>query len=400
MPSGGLQIFGSGLRLQAVTPGVKDQGNANINGVMIATSFDTRNAATVGSENTYLGSQKTFGLTASQGTVAVGNFQKIGGPGGYTPQFATVLGSSSNVYCEVGTAIGNAATAGVDRGNVGQSNSHTAVGYSTVASGDPADFANFSNTCVGSSSSANGRRTHTFGASIQTGGTGHQDVILIGTNISTSGANNLTNCLIVRSASSTKVIVPATDSNSIIIGEPTQTRVLIGPYTITSGIAAVGFLGTANATVANTVAETTIFGAGVGTLTIPAGRLTVGSTIRLRIRGVIGDTGTPTLQVRFKLNATTFIDTGATALTTLIGTHGFEYTAEMTVRTAGAGGTAIGNHILMVSSTLAPDLDSINTATTAIDTTIAQVLNVTVQWGTANALNTITQTNVTMEILG
>lgn len=400
MPSGGLQIFGSGLRLQAVSPGVKDQGNANINGVMIATSFDTRNAGTVGSENTYVGSQKTFGLANSQGTVAIGHFQKIGGPAGYTPQFATAVGSSANVYCEVGTAIGNGATAGVDRGNVGQANSHTAIGYSAQATGEAADFANFSNTCTGASSTASGRRIYCYGASNQTGGTGHQDVVLIGSLITTGGANNLTNAIVIRSGAASKVLVPATDSNSIIIGEPTQTRVIIGPYTITNGIAVVGFLGTQNVTVGNTVAETSILGAGTGTLVIPANRLTVGSTIRLRIRGIIGDTLTPTMRVRAKLNATTFIDTGAIALTALVGTHGFCYDAEITVRTNGAGGTAIGNHIMMVSSTAAPDLDSINTVTTAIDTTIAQTLGLTVQWGTANALNTLTQTHVTMEILG
>lgn len=40
-----------------------------------------------------------------------------------------------------------------------------------------------------------------------------------------------------------------------------------------------------------------------------------------------------------------------------------------------------------------------NTATVAVDTTTSQTITVTAQWGTANASNTITLTNLTVESL-
>src|SRR5574340_37865 len=164
MPVGGLSIFGAGLQLQQVTPGVVNVGNANINGTMIAGSFDTRNAPTVSQENFFAGSQKTFGTALTQGTTAVGFFQKIGPGGGYTPQFATLLGNTANVFCNQGTALGNGATAGVSRGQVGQANPHTAIGYSSSATLDSGDFTStIANTATGAKANAVGRRCYAFG---------------------------------------------------------------------------------------------------------------------------------------------------------------------------------------------------------------------------------------------
>jgi len=292
---------------------------------------------------------------------------------------------------------------------------NVAVGRSCQAGNTAADGGN--RVAMGSNCSASGGRNVALGRAVTLTNTNvaNSDVLGVGGDI-TCGANALRNVLVghnIRPNSRNNVLVfgdyvvggyPAAGAgqvdNSILIGNSLQTIVKIGAYTITNGIAAVGFLGTANVTVANTVVETSLLGAGVGSLVIPAGRLSVGSTIRLRMRGVIADTALPTLQIRLKLNGTTYIDSGATALTALAGTHGWMYEADLTVRTAGAGGTAIGNGFCMVSTPTPPDLDSTNTGTIAIDTTAAQTLDVTAQWGTANVANTMTQTHVTMEIVG
>lgn len=402
MPSGGLQIFGSGLRLQANTPGVVDTGNANISGRMLVGGISTDNAPSLGvpGSNLIVGRNYIDGVDAGQQITVLGNNCVVGNAGDYTPQFATVGGFGSSVFCQNGLALGYAASAGISRGNVGQANAHTAIGSSAGARGEAGDFANFANTVVGSACNMNARRGYAFGASCAAGpGTGQSDLIFIGSNISVTG-NNLVNCLVIRSGAATKNLTAAADSNSIQIGEPSQTRVLIGPYTITNGIAAVGAMQTANVTIANTAAETTGLGAVVGTNIIPAGRLTAGSTIRIRARGIMADTGAPTLQIRIKVGANTFCDTGAVALAAIAGTHGWIFEADVTVRTPGSPGTAIGNSNFQVNVHLPPDLDTINTATTALDTAIANTVDLTFQWGTADPANTITVTHYTMEILG
>lgn len=402
MPSGGLQIFGSGLRLQPNTPGVVDTGNANISGRMITGGITTENLPSVGvpGSNLVVGRNYTDGIAAGQQITVCGNNCTVGNAGDTTPHFATVFGFGSSVYSDGGLAIGYGARAGLSRGNLGQSNKHVAIGNSVSASGEAADFNSFSNVVVGAVSGFTGRRGTVIGELCQaTGGTGQSDLILFGSNISVPG-NNLINCLVIRSGSTTKTLTAAADSNSIQIGEPSQTRVLIGPYTITNGIAAVGAMQIAGVTIANTAVETTGIGTLVGSNIIPAGRLTAGSTIRIRARGIMADTGAPTLRIRIKVGANTFCDTGAVALAFLSGTHGWMLEADITVRTVGSPGTAIGNSSVAVSVIAPPDLDTINTATTALDTAIANTVDLTFQWGTADPANTLTVTHYTMEILG
>jgi len=402
MPSGGQIGSGSGLRLQATTPGVVDTGNANLSGKLIVGAFATENAPSLGvpGSNLIIGRNYGNGVDAAQQVTVCGNNCVNGGAGNYSPQLTTMLGFNASVYCEGGIALGYTASAGVSRGNVGQSNSHIAIGRAAGASGESTDFNNFGNTVVGSSSGVRARRGYVFGWNVQaTAGTGQSDLILIGSNISVTG-NNLVNCIVIRSANAGKNLTAAADSNSIQIGDPSQTRVLLGPYTITNGIAAVGAMQIGNVTIANTAAETTGIGALVGSNIIPAGRLTAGSTIRIRARGIMADTGAPTLQIRIKVGANTFCDTGAVALAAIAGTHGWMLEADVTVRTVGSPGTAIGNCTFALAVINPPDLDTINTATTAIDTAIANTVDLTFQWGTANPANTLTVTHYTMEILG
>lgn len=402
MPNGGQIGSGSGLRLQSSTPGAVDTGNANLSGKLIVGALATENAPSLGvpGSNLIVGRNYIDGVDAAQQLTVFGNNCSNGAAGDYSPQFSTIIGFGSSVFCQNGIAIGYSATAGVSRGNVAQSNSHLAIGSSTGARGEAADFANFGNTAVGSACGVMARRGYVFGNNnVATGGTGQSDLILIGSNISVTG-NNLVNCIVIRSAAAGKNLTAAVDSNSIIIGEPSQTRVVIGPYTITNGIAAVGALQIGNVTIANTAAETTAIGALVGSNLIPAGRLTAGSTIRIRARGIMVDTGAPTLRIRVKVGANTYCDTGAVALAAIAGTHGWIFEADVTVRTPGSPGTAIGNANFQVSVAFPPDLDTTNTATTAIDTAIANTVDLTFQWGTADPANTITVTHYTMEILG
>jgi hypothetical protein len=68
----------------------------------------------------------------------------------------------------------------------------------------------------------------------------------------------------------------------------------------------------------------------------------------------------------------------------------------VTCRTTGAGGTIMVNAVNATYNTT--NLSAfVNTATSAIDTTTSKAIDFTAQHGTANAGNTITSTNCTIE---
>lgn len=168
-----------------------------------------------------------------------------------------------------------------------------------------------------------------------------------------------------------------------------------------TGYARALFTQTASATVANTVTETTVTAAGVGTLTLPANYFRIGTSLKIIATGYISDTGTPTLNIRFKLGSTTICSTGAVALAGTISNNLWRVEVELTCRTVGATGTVIaqGKFEYDESTHAGTTEGMVSTATTTIDTTATQAVNLTVEWGTANASNTITCTNLALEAL-
>lgn len=165
------------------------------------------------------------------------------------------------------------------------------------------------------------------------------------------------------------------------------------------------FTATASATVANSVAETSIIGTGVGSpgRTLPANFLIVGRNIFLRLRGFIAYTLTPTVRVKVKYGSTIILDTTAITTLTLTGTSFFRIEADITTRTLGAAGTVFGQGMCQqgqpaaaagLTEIDAAGLGLFNTAVTTVDTTVAQLIDVTFQWGTADPANTVTITDV------
>lgn len=174
------------------------------------------------------------------------------------------------------------------------------------------------------------------------------------------------------------------------------------PNAITQAISGCVFTQTATVTVANTVTETTLVGSGVGTTTLPAAFFVAGKTIRVRARGyrstesIIG--GAITLKVK----------AGSTALATCIepmasvNLTSEEWTLEyeFTCRTTGASGTVIGQGTVGFATEDGFSIRALkNTATVTIDTSASQAVSVTAQWDSADAANTISCTNLTVEVL-
>lgn len=156
------------------------------------------------------------------------------------------------------------------------------------------------------------------------------------------------------------------------------------------------FVSTSSATVANTVTETTLVGSGVGSATLAANSLIAGRGIRVRADGYIGTHSTAgTVRIRVKYGSTTVLDTGAQTMTNSLSNRRWSVDALIMTRTTGASGTVIGQGAFEynTAATTAGAIDMVATATTTIDTTASQAISMTIEWGTANAANTITCTN-------
>jgi hypothetical protein len=163
------------------------------------------------------------------------------------------------------------------------------------------------------------------------------------------------------------------------------------------------FVQTADQVIANTNVETTLFGAGIGTLTMPANFLTVGKTVKIEIHGHFENTApAPTLQIRFYAGATLLMDTGAVVTPIFTGSEHFFITAWITCQSTGAGGNS-ASQLFVLSHVGASGAGTIFMPeavpiVAGLDTTIAKALNVTAQWGTADAANIIDCHLATVEI--
>ncbi len=158
------------------------------------------------------------------------------------------------------------------------------------------------------------------------------------------------------------------------------------------------FTQTATGTVANTVTETAITSTGVGTLTLPANFFVAGKTIVLAGYGVHSSVGGSQINIRVKFGSTVICTTGA--VTTGVHTdRGFWIDSVITCRTTGVTGTVFGQGMYNEAGASNASFDMVNTTTTTIDTTTSQAVSVTVEWDTADAGNTISITNFTLQVL-
>jgi hypothetical protein len=150
-------------------------------------------------------------------------------------------------------------------------------------------------------------------------------------------------------------------------------------------------------TVANTTAETSVLGSVVGSSVLAANALAVGRTLRIQAWGIVSDTGTPTLTVKVKLGSTVILTTGAITLASGISDKLWRLEAIITCRSVGGSGTVFGQGQFNYNNGLFTDI--VNTATTTVDTTSSQTIDVTATWSAASSSNTISCTNAVLEVL-
>lgn len=166
------------------------------------------------------------------------------------------------------------------------------------------------------------------------------------------------------------------------------------------------FTSSASAQVANTLTETTLVGAGVGDTTLNANFFIAAKTIRVRASGWIDTAAAAgTLQIRLRLGGiagTVILDTTAVAITNNLAARYWNVDAIITCRTVGVAGTVIGQSAFQHMLTAQGNpvwWEMTNIVPVVLDTTIAEQVVLSAQWGTADPGNIIECTNFILEVL-
>jgi hypothetical protein len=154
------------------------------------------------------------------------------------------------------------------------------------------------------------------------------------------------------------------------------------------------FAQTANSTaITGTNVETTLINGGVGTLSVPANGFAVGDSFRAIIAGVLTTANNQTIRIKVKSGSVILLDSGAQPITNITNDV-FSLNVDFTIRALGAAGVAsivsLGTFHYVKTSNAATQGFAFNVVNnTTFDTTISNTLNITVQWGSNNAGNSI-----------
>ncbi|GEM_PF-5816826 len=131
--------------------------------------------------------------------------------------------------------------------------------------------------------------------------------------------------------------------------------------------------------------------------TLAANALTAGKVLRIRASGKFSTgTSSTTITLRVKYGSTVLMASASASVAAGLSNRGWMIEAVVICRTAGAGGTATANGCATIDTA---NSAATNAGTTSIDTTAATALQASAQWGAANAGHTITQENLTVEVL-
>lgn len=266
------------------------------------------------------------------------------------------------------------------------------------------------NTLVGvATSGANSNITSLTGLStplsVAQGGTGANSAAGARTalGVAVSGANSditsLTGPTLLRTNSAA---APGSPVAGDIWNDSTQKTLIIYPNGIKQSIPGCLFSATADATISNTTAETSLIGTGIGSRTLPTGFFAPGKVIRLRVSGAISTALVAgTLNLAVKLGSTIINQTTAVALTNSLLSQFWSIDVLLTCRTTGSGGTVIasGNTLLNTAVGLLSMLGLAPGAAITVDTTSSLILDLTATWGTLSVSNSITAAQVLIEVL-
>lgn len=154
------------------------------------------------------------------------------------------------------------------------------------------------------------------------------------------------------------------------------------------------FSQTANSpTITATTTESTLIDGGVGTLTVPANGFSVGDSFRVDMGGVMSAHNNDTIRIRLKSGSVDLGDSGPLTMPAIVN-QVWLLSVNFTVRSIGAGGVAsivslAQFHILKKASGTQQGFAWNTVNSTTFDTTVSNTLNITAQFGSNNANNSI-----------
>jgi hypothetical protein len=166
------------------------------------------------------------------------------------------------------------------------------------------------------------------------------------------------------------------------------------PYTKTGGL----YAQTETGPSITGIAEQSIIGSGVGSLSVPANGFQIGDSFTCDLDGIISCVSSATIHIHVKtIGGIILADTGVIALAAATNKP-WIFNLYFTIRTLGGSGVAsissggLFSYIRNGGTNFEGFVLS-NINTTTFDTTIDNTLVITVQWNTANASNTIKSYN-------
>lgn len=154
------------------------------------------------------------------------------------------------------------------------------------------------------------------------------------------------------------------------------------------------FAQTANSTpITNTIVETSLINGGVGSLSVPANGFQIGDSFRAVMAGILNATNNQTIRIRVKSGSVILLDSGAQPISNITNDV-FSLNIDFTIRQLGAAGVAsivsLGTfHYVKTSNGVLEGFAFNQVNNTTFNTTISNTLDITVQWGAANAANSI-----------
>ena len=147
-----------------------------------------------------------------------------------------------------------------------------------------------------------------------------------------------------------------------------------------------------SATLTNTTTETSIVGTGVGSLTIAANGYAVGDSYHAKIGGVISAQHNDTITIRIKKGSTVLATTGLINLEAVTN-MAWECEIDFTVAAIGATGSMCTNGNFTYNRDTGSLEGFVFQDVETFDTTIANTLEITAEWGQAKTQDQIYSSN-------
>jgi hypothetical protein len=140
--------------------------------------------------------------------------------------------------------------------------------------------------------------------------------------------------------------------------------------------------------ITNTTVESSLLDGGVGTLSVPANGFKVGDSFYAVLTGHVSSVNNHTLRIRIKSDGIVLADTGTITMAASTSKH-WKLDVYFTIRTIGGSGVASiatgGSFVYTKDASNAFEGTNFSTETsTGFNTTVANTLVITAQWGTAN----------------